>query len=453
MFNGYDKELEKEVLGSCLNHHNDTLMAVTDLSQDDFGDQRNKEIFNTIKEVSMRSQKMPSISEIVFHFNSSAKDELLEFLVILKSECIGLDMRYMISLMFSLREARKISKITDATKMKYSNLKRAEYHDFVRNYQGEVFDQLQNVSHGTELSMRDFVASSVIYEKAVELQQLKKEGKEIFKGIPTGYLDIDEKIYGFAPGHFIVIGGRPGQGKTSFLLNLAAKMKSSKVAIFSLEMTAHELVEKLVLKECKIKYSSFAKGEISSNDVNMIYGMQKSLLDRVITIDDQSSLTPSQLYNKILRFQKLYGVDIVFIDYLQLMHGDEKSYESNQVKISSISRSLKAIAKECKIPIVALAQVNRASEQRQDLKPRMSDLRESGAIEADADIILLIHRPMINATTPKAGVVEVIIAKNRFGEVGAVELTFNAAIGEIENLSKQDQSEPNEAYSAFQPAK
>ncbi len=460
MFTGYDTEVEREVIGSMLNSHEDALLGITDLHETDFSVQEHKDIFSEIKKIFEITQELPTPSEIVFSRQAS-QSGLLELMIGLQASSVGLDIKYLISLLTSLREARKISSFCENIRKKHSKLLRHDYQVFSDNFKQEAFEILSSPNEKRDAALVSEMARlQTCYKKAVENQELRNQGKQVFHGIPTGYCDLDNKVYGFAPGHLIVIGGRPGQGKTSFLLNLVANMKESKIAIFSLEMQANDLFNKFVLKESAVNYENFIKGTLTHNDITKIYGAEKSIIKKEIVIDDYSLVNPSQLYSKLLRIKKLNGLDIVFIDYLQLMHGSDSNYENNQVKVASISRALKSIAKELNIPVVALAQVNRSPMLKEDKTPQMSDLRESGAIEADADVILLLHRPYLylahndpKRSSANPNQLMVNIAKNRFGGTGMIDLFFNLETGDIKNMtSKKESAQINERHGAFSPS-
>lgn len=436
MFKGYDTDLERELIGSMLNDYQDYLVGLTDLQPNDFGDDKHKIVFETLSSLAKTSQKTPSVGQVVFALGVDAPSGLFEELFTLKENAIGLDIRYMIGLMMSLRQVRRIISISEKSKIKSINLKRSEYNHFISTFSESSGKLAEDTLETTEYRVQTFATAQTTYSDALERQQLRKEGKSICNGIPTGYIDLDRKLYGLAPGHLVVIGGRPGQGKTSLLLNLVSNMKASKCAIFSLEMTANDLYSKLILMEASVKYENFKNGNLSENDITKIYGVEKVHQKKEVVIDDKSTLSPSQLFIKLSRMKKMYGVDIAFIDYLQLMKGDDRQYENNQVKVASISHSLKSIAKEHNIPIVALAQLNRAVDSQGDRGPKMSDLRESGAIEADADAIILLDRPMKNNVYLRQGVLELTIAKNRYGEIGRVDLLFDPPTGKMQDYSK-----------------
>ncbi|MFA6201358.1 MAG: DnaB-like helicase C-terminal domain-containing protein [Bacteroidales bacterium] len=289
----------------------------------------------------------------------------------------------------------------------------------------------------------DFLESKTVYNQALKNKENLEKGIDVQSGLKTNFSDLDKKICGLNKGHLIVIGARPGMGKTSLMLNMISKMKEKKAGIFSLEMTADELMTKYLLINSKVNYSLFREGKLDQKDLQTIYQATEVLKQRVLIIDDTPGIKPNQVYGRALRMKKAYGVEVIYIDYLQLMKGDDYNYESNQVKIASISHELKGISKKLDMPVVALAQLNRQVEQRESMKPRMSDLRESGAIEADADLILLLNKKMIDERATYSDL-EIFIEKNRFGETGQVSLYWDLTIGNMENKQYETEQSPFE---------
>ncbi|BCB96724.1 replicative DNA helicase [Dissulfurispira thermophila] len=255
--------------------------------------------------------------------------------------------------------------------------------------------------------------------------------KEAITGIPSGFKDIDELTSGFQPGDLIIIGGRPGMGKTAFALNIAQHVAidlKEPVAIFSLEMSKEQLAMRMLCAESMVSASSVRKGFISKQDWPKLTNAAGRLADAPIFIDDSSAITVLEVRAKARRLKMEHGgLSLVVVDYLQLMRS-RGNFERREQEISEISRSLKALAKELKVPVIALSQLNRAVEQRGEKKPTLADLRESGAIEQDADVIIFIYRDEIyNKNNPSnKGKAEIIIAKQRNGPTGTVNLTYLA---------------------------
>lgn len=255
--------------------------------------------------------------------------------------------------------------------------------------------------------------------------------KEAITGVPSGFKDIDELTSGFQPGDLIIIGGRPGMGKTAFALNIAQHVAidlKEPVAVFSLEMSKEQLAMRMLCAESMVNASSVRKGFISKQDWPKLTNAAGRLADAPIFIDDSSAITVLEVRAKARRLKMEHGgLSLVVVDYLQLMKS-RGNFERREQEISEISRSLKALAKELKVPVVALSQLNRAVEQRGEKKPTLADLRESGAIEQDADVIIFLYRDEIyNKNNPSnKGKAEIIIAKQRNGPTGTVNLTYLA---------------------------
>ena len=261
--------------------------------------------------------------------------------------------------------------------------------------------------------------------------------KNPITGVETGYEDFDEKTAGLQPSDLIIIAGRPSMGKTALAVNIAenAAIKNNlSVAIFSMEMSGEQLAMRMLASLARIDQQKIRTGKLTSDDDwARLVATVSMMQDKKIFIDDTPALTPAELRARCRRLVKEHGLDLVIIDYLQLMQVPGTK-ENRATEISEISRSMKAMAKELKVPVVALSQLNRSLEQRPNKRPMMSDLRESGAIEQDADLIVFIYRDEVyNEDSPDKGKAEIIIAKQRNGPIGTVNLTFLAQYTRFEN--------------------
>jgi len=259
-------------------------------------------------------------------------------------------------------------------------------------------------------------------EKAEELQ---RSGSDV-TGIPTGYRDLDRKLAGLHPTNLVVIAARPGMGKTALALNVAQNvaLQGHTVAIFSLEMSREEVVSRMLCAQGRIDSQRLRTGRLSEADFTKLSNAASALYKKPIYVDDSPGLTVTEIRAKARRLRRRPGLDLVVVDYLQLMHGS--GGENRQQEIALISRSLKNLARELDVPIIALSQLNRAVEAREDKRPRLGDLRESGAVEQDADVVMFIYRDEYYHPdrVEVKGVAEVVIAKHRQGAVGKVEMTF-----------------------------
>ena len=246
-------------------------------------------------------------------------------------------------------------------------------------------------------------------------------------GITTGFIDLDRKINGLQKTDLILIAARPAMGKTAFSLNIAqnAAMKgNASVAIFNLEMSKEQLIQRMISSTSHVELNKLKNGNIEDDEWPKITTGMGILQNTKIYIDDSPGITAVELRSKCRRLKVEKGLDLVLIDYLQLMEGDGRT-ESRQQEISKISRSLKILAKELECPVIALSQLSRAVEQRSDHRPMLSDLRESGAIEQDADLVMFLYRDdYYNPDSDQKNITEVIIAKHRHGEIGTIPLTW-----------------------------
>ena len=267
------------------------------------------------------------------------------------------------------------------------------------------------------------------------------EKKEHTTGVPTGFLDLDDKTAGFQRSDLIIIAGRPSMGKTAFALNIAqyASVYADPrypVAIFSLEMSKEQLVTRLLCSESRVDASRLRTGHLLDGEWDKIMRGAEKLFEARLFIDDTPAISVLELRAKARRLKAEHDIGMIVVDYLQLMRGSG-SPESRQQEISEISRSLKALAKELSVPVVALSQLNRGLESRTDKRPMMSDLRESGAIEQDADVIMFVYRDEVyNKDNPEVrGKAEIIIGKQRNGPIGTVNLTFLGEFTRFENYA------------------
>lgn len=265
------------------------------------------------------------------------------------------------------------------------------------------------------------------------------EKKEHVTGVPTGFYDLDKMTAGFQPGDLIIIAGRPSMGKTAFSLNIAQYAAAHAdsplpVAVFSLEMSKESLVMRLLCSESRVDASRLRTGHLVDTDWHKLTHGADKLAKARLYIDDTPAIPVLEMRAKARRLKAENGLGMIVVDYLQLMRGS--SQESRQQEISEISRSLKALAKELEVPVVALSQLNRSLESRTDKRPMMSDLRESGAIEQDADVIMFVYRDEVyHPETEHKGVAEIIIGKQRNGPIGTVRLAFLGKYTRFENLA------------------
>ena len=297
----------------------------------------------------------------------------------------------------------------------------------------QIFDIVQNKSTD------DFVGIDKIVLQSLESIEAAAKTKGSVTGISTGFYDLDYKTAGLQPSDLILVAARPSMGKTAFVLNVAehvAVRDNKTVAIFSLEMSKDQLAKRMLAMNSRVDSQAIRSGELRDDDWVKLVESVKEIGSSGLIIDDTPGISISELRSKCRKYKLEHNLELVIIDYLQLMTGSRKS-ESRQQEVSDISRSLKALARAIKAPIVALSQLSRAVEQRPDKRPMLSDLRESGAIEQDADVVMFIYRDdYYNRDTEEPGVAEIIIGKQRNGPTGTIKLGWQAQFTKFVNLER-----------------
>ncbi len=284
---------------------------------------------------------------------------------------------------------------------------------------------------------RDLVPVGQVMHQVVDrIEFLHRHQGEVL-GVPSGFTKLDKLLGGFQKSDLIIVAARPSVGKTSLAMNFAlnaARKYRKVVAFFSLEMSAEQLVQRLLAMETGIDQQRLRRGEISEQEWDMIMAAAGELAGSMLFIDDTPAMSALELRTKARRLQAEHGLDLMIVDYLQLMRGDTRS-ENRVQEISYISRSLKSLARELEVPLIALSQLSRAVEARSDHKPQLSDLRESGAIEQDSDIVMFIYREdMVKENSEKKNIADIIVAKHRNGPTDTVPLYFRKELTKFENL-------------------
>jgi len=292
------------------------------------------------------------------------------------------------------------------------------------------------------ISIRDVLME--VFEK-VEFLYSNKGGTT---GIPSGFVDLDRMTAGFQRSDLVIVAARPSVGKTAFALNIAQNVgvrARETVAIFSLEMSAAQLVQRMICAEANVDAQRMRTGHLEGDDWEKLTMAIGALSEAQIFIDDTPGITVADIRAKCRRLKKEKGLGMILIDYLQLIQGRGKAGENRQQEVSEISRTLKQIARELEVPVIALSQLSRGVEQRQDKRPMMSDLRESGSIEQDADIVSFLYRDdYYDKESEKKNIIEIIIAKQRNGPVGTVELVFLKQYNKFVSIDRAHQ-DPSQA--------
>lgn len=330
---------------------------------------------------------------------------------------------------------RMISTANDLVEKAYSGVENTE--EFLDYAEKSVFEV-------TDSKIRQsFSPIKQILVDNIHMLESLSDKKSSITGLATGFRDLDEKTSGLHPGNLIIVAGRPAMGKTSFVLNVAeraALRSKASVAVFSLEMAKEELGMRLLSGVARIDASRLKTGRLSDHDWKSLTRAAGQLSASKIFIDDTPAITVLEMRSRCRRLLADHGLQLIIVDYLQLMRGNSKGMkgsDSREREISEISRSLKALAKELRCPVIALSQLNRGVESRPDKRPMLSDLRESGAIEQDADIVSFVYRDEVyNKETEDKGVAELILAKHRAGSVGTVRLKWIAECTAFDNLEE-----------------
>ncbi len=328
----------------------------------------------------------------------------------------------------------------------------------IEKAEAQLYDLAVENTRGSCLSFSDIARSAV---QTIE-QAYKSENKLI--GVTSGFIDLNKKLGGLNRSDLIILAGRPSMGKTALATNIAFKVAMDKlldregsgnVAFFSLEMSAEQLVSRIISQESMIPSEKIRRGEIKEEEIGKIRALQKKLTNIPLFIEDTPAMTVSSIRTRARKLQRKEGLDLIVIDYLQLLQGSADRRNDNRVQeISEITRSLKGLAKELNIPIIALSQLSRAVEIRDDKRPQLADLRESGSIEQDADVVMFVYREeyYLERTKPQEGTpefdkwytkmqsshnkAEIIIAKQRHGPIGTVELFFDGQFTKFDNLAE-----------------
>lgn len=434
----HDINAEQSVIGSLL-MDSDLIGDVLDVISldEEFYHEAHREIFRTIKRLFSDGQTVDMITVS----DELGKNQLLEavggFEYLMELSDVGTlisnisNHAKIVHEKYMLR--RLIRSSTEIVEKGYDS------HDvelLIEEAESSIFEISQNRDKKGFQAISDVL--QVAYEKIVQLH----EDPNALTGIPTGFDALDEMTNGFQRSDMILIAARPSMGKTAFALNLcqhAAVKEKKSVAIFSLEMAAEQLVQRLLSAQSLVSIGDIRTGQIEDDDWFKLARSSAQLGEAKIFIDDTPGITVAEIRSKCRRLKMNHGLDMIMIDYLQLMSGGGKS-ENRQQEISTISRSLKSIAREMNCPVIALSQLSRASELRADHRPILSDLRESGAIEQDADLVMFLYRDeYYNPDTVDEklkGIGEVIIAKQRNGETGKVYLAWLGKYTKFANTSQ-----------------
>lgn len=430
-------EAEQSVLGAILLENEAISPAIENLAADDFYKDAHKQIFLAMLDLYGKSEPI----DLITLTEQLSKKEMLEKV---GGASYLSNVASMVPTAANIKHYAKIVKekatlrnlITTATEII------ATTYDTEQNV-NEVLDQAESkiFSISENMVKQSYVHVKDVLKDTIEMVDKLYNKKELITGLPTGFMDLDEATTGLHPGDLIVIGARPGMGKTAFCLNVvtnAAISEKRPIAVFSLEMTKEQLVLRMICAEAEVDSKAVRSGYHSKEDYRKLVNSAGRLADAPIYIDDSFN-SVLDIRAKSRRLKSEHGLGLIVIDYLQLMSGANSNTSREQV-ISEISRSLKALAKDLSVPIIVISQLNRSCEMRGDNKrPLIADLRESGAIEQDADIILFLYRgEYYNAKDAEAGMAELNIAKQRNGPTKTINLSFLDKYTKFKNYTAQD---------------
>ena len=433
----HDLEAEQAVIGSMLTDRDAVISAIEVLKQDDFYREDNRAIYEAILNLYNRAEPIDIIT---------VKSELE---TMGKFEQVG-GLEYLAELpekVPTTANAIKYIKIVEEKSVLRNLIRTAneiielgydpteEVEDIMEGAEKKIFNIMQNKNQKSYTPIKDILVDSF-----TQLEELYNR-KQHITGVPSGFTELDYKTAGFHGSELILIAARPAMGKSAFVLNIAtnAAVKANiPVVIFSLEMSKEQMVNRILCSEAMVDSNKVRTGKLEEDDWTKLAGAIGPLSDAEIYIDDTPGISVMEIRAKCRKLKMEKNIGMVIIDYLQLVQGSNKRNGSREQEISEISRSLKILAKELGVPVIALSQLSRAVEQRPDHRPMLSDLRESGAIEQDADIVMFLYRDdYYNQDSEKKDIAEVILAKHRGGSTGTVELLWLGSYTKFVNLERR----------------
>ncbi|MGB4439409.1 MAG: replicative DNA helicase [Sedimentibacter sp.] len=432
----HNSEAEQTVLASALLDHIAVEKIVNLLNNDDFYYEANKEIYDSIKQVHM--QNIPvDVLTVSEELKKRGKIDYIggfEYLARLTENIIT--SKNVEAYCNIIREKSTLRKLISASNeiIEKGFKESDDVQKVIELAESRIFAISQNRSINSFAEIKD-----VLMEVFNQLEE-RAMNKGSLTGITTGYDDLDRMTSGLQRSDLILLAARPSMGKTALALNIAmnAVKTGASVALFSLEMSKEQYVQRIISMESMVESTKLRTGNLDDDDWSRLISVMSTISDYKVFIDDTASVTLFEVMSKCRRLKIEKGLDMIIIDYLQLMTDGGKGGDNRQQEISNISRGLKAMARELNCPVVALSQLSRAPELRNDHRPVMSDLRESGAIEQDADVVMMLYRDEYynKEESEKKGITDVIITKQRNGPVGTVELAWIAQYTKFGNIQK-----------------
>lgn len=420
-----NREAEQAVIGSMLMERDAIIQVADILTKDDFYNSIYGLLFEAILALYNEGSPVDLLSVSAKLKEMGAPDEIykLEFIgEIISAVPTAVHAEHYAKIVQDMATMRKMIRFTEkTTEICYSG--KIDVDDLLDDATKELFDIVQNRNTSDDIVSMQEIVGSVLDT----IEESSKKGSRV-TGVPTGFIDLDEKLTGLHESELILIAARPSMGKTAFALNIAqyAALKGNvPCAIFSLEMSKEQLTTRLIAMDSMVDSQSIRTGQLADSDWDKLMDSACRIGNAPIFIDDTPGISIPELRAKCRKLKQTQNIGLIIIDYLQLMSGGGSRRENRQQEISEISRSLKKLARDLRVPVIALSQLNRAVDSREDHIPVMSDLRESGAIEQDADVIMFIYRDdYYNKESTKPGIVDIIVAKQRNGSTGPVELVW-----------------------------
>lgn len=433
----HDLEAEQAVIGSMLTDKDAIMLAVEKLKPESFYREDNRLIFEAIINLYNRSEPIDLIT-VNDELNSMGSFEKIggyEYLAILPSKVpTTANAQKYIDIVEEKATLRQLIKTAnEIIDLGYNPTEDVE--DIMAGAEKKIFDIIQNKNQKSYTPIKD-----VLIESFTKLEELYNQKSRI-TGVPTGFADLDDKTAGLHGSDLILIAARPAMGKTAFALNIAAHAairENTPVAIFNLEMSKDQLVNRILCMEAMVDSNKVMTGKLDEDDWSKLAGVVGPISDSGIYIDDTPGISIMEIRTKCRKLKIEKNIGLVVIDYIQLIQGsNSRKNGSREQEIAEISRSLKILAKELNVPVIALSQLSRAVEQRPDHRPMLSDLRESGSIEQDADIVMFLYRDdYYNPDSEEKDISEVIIAKHRAGSTGTVKLLWMGNYTKFVNLAR-----------------
>ena len=429
-------EAEQSVIGSMIMDREAIVVASEIVLGDDFYNKQYGVLFDTMVELNDESKPVDlvTLQDRLKEKDVPPEVSSLEFIRDLVTAVpTSANIKYYANIVAEKSTLRKLIRLNEEI-ANNCYVGKDSLEDILADTEKRVFDLVQRRNTGEFVPIRQIVIN------AMDNIERASHNKGNVTGVATGFLDLDYRTAGMQPSDLILIAARPSMGKTAFVLNIAqyvAFKQDKTVAIFRLEMSKEQLVNRLFSMESKVDSQHLRTGNLSDAEWEKLIESAGMIGKSHLIIDDTPGISISEMRSKCRKYKLEHNLEMIIIDYLQLMSGSGRSTDSRQQEISDISRSLKALARELHVPVLALSQLSRAVEQRPDHRPMLSDLRESGAIEQDADVVMFIYRDdYYNKDTEKKGIAEIIIAKQRNGPIGTVELVWLPDFTKFANLQK-----------------